>query len=503
MQADSASAGATMGTRYASRSVSGQWIRPLGSRWIGNEGKDEQMNNRLSIGIHRTTRTGMTASLVLAGALTHGQGLPLQVGDQELPSLAPIIEEVSSAVVNISVSGSVTAANPLSRDPFFGQFLPPPGRRQIQSAGSGVIVDAENGYILTNFHVIANADEISVAFEDTRTLEAEVVGSDADSDIAVLKVEPEGLEEMPLGDSEAVRVGDFVLAIGNPFRLRHTVTSGIVSGLGRTGINPQGYEDFIQTDASINPGNSGGALVNLRGELIGINTAIFSGSGGNIGIGFAIPVNMARSVMEQIISFGGVRRGLLGVSIGTVTPDIAETYDLDDTSGAFVTEVSSGSAAEAAGLQIGDVIVNVDGESIEGPGSLRNTIGLLRPGDAVAVGYIRDGSLITATATLGERPSIEQAQRLSEIDPEFEGARFATNNEAQEGFNGTVGVLATSIEPASPAYQNGLRSGDVVTHVNRQRVRSLEEAREIIGSASSSVILQVARGNRGVLILMR
>ena len=237
--------------------------------------------------------------------------------------------------------------------------------------------------------------------------------------------------------------------------------------------------------------------------MVGINTAIFSGSGGNIGIGFAIPVNMARSVMDQIISFGGVRRGLLGVNIGTVTPDVAETYDLEDTTGAFVTEVSSGSAAEAAGLEIGDVIVSVDGEAMDGPGALRNSIGLLRPGDTVTVGYMRDGELNTVMATLGERPSAGVAQRLSEIDPEFTGAEFATNNEARDDFNGTEGVLATVVEPGSAAYVNGLRSGDVITHVNRQRVRSLEEAREIIGAARSSVILQVARGNRGVLILMR
>ena len=433
-----------------------------------------------------------------------GKSLPPQVGGQELPSMAPVIESVAPAVVNISVSGSVTAANPLSRDPFFGQFLPPPGRRQVQSAGSGVIVDAGNGYILTNYHVIENADEISVALEDNRILEATVIGSDADSDVAVLQVESEGLEEMPLGDSEAVRVGDFVLAIGNPFRLSHTVTSGIVSGLGRTGINPAGYEDFIQTDASINPGNSGGALINLRGELIGINTAIFSGTGGNIGIGFAIPVNMARNVMDQIISFGGVRRGLLGVNIGPVTPDVAETYDLEDTSGTLVTEVSPGSAAEAAGLEIGDVIVSVDGEATNGPLALRNTIGLLSPGDSVTVGYIRDGEQRSVTATLGERTSIVgQAQRLSEIDPEFEGAEFATNDDSRDDFNGTEGVLVTSVEPGSPSYENGLRAGDVITHVSRQRVRSVEEARQIIGSANSSVILQVARGNRGVLILMR
>ena len=451
----------------------------------------------------RGFRISIAVGLLLAGAPAQAQNLPPQVGDQALPSLAPVIEDVAPAVVNISVSGTVTAGNPLSRDPFFGQFLPAPGPRQVQSAGSGVIVDAANGYILTNFHVIEDADEITVALEDNRALDATVVGSDADSDIAVLQVEAEDLEEMPLGDSEQLRVGDFVLAIGNPFRLRHTVTSGIVSGLGRTGINPEGYEDFIQTDASINPGNSGGALINLRGELVGINTAIFSGSGGNIGIGFAIPVNMARSVMNQIISFGAVRRGLLGVNIGTVTPDIAETYDLEDTSGAFVTEVSSGSAAEAAGLEIGDVIVSVDGETMDGPGTLRNAIGLLRPGDAVTVGYMRDGELNTVTATLGERPSAGVAQRLSEIDPEFTGAEFATNNEARDDFNGTEGVLATVVEPGSAAYVNGLRSGDVITHVNRQRVRSLEEAREIIGAARSSVILQVARGNRGVLILMR
>lgn len=461
------------------------------------------MNISKMTGNDHGNRISVAVSLLLAGALAQAQNLPPQVGDQALPSLAPIIEDVAPAVVNISVSGSVVTASPLSRDPFFGPFLPPPGRREVQSAGSGVIVDAENGYILTNFHVIENAEEIDVALEDDRVLEATVIGSDSDSDIAVLQVEPDGLEEMPLGDSEALRVGDFVLAIGNPFRLQHTVTSGIVSGLGRTGINPFGYEDFIQTDASINPGNSGGALVNLRGELIGINTAIFSRSGGNIGIGFAIPVNMARNVMNQILSFGSVRRGLLGITMDEVTQDIAETYELDNTSGVLVTQVTPGSAAEAAGLRIGDVIVSVDGDTVDGMLELRNNIGLRDPGDEVTVGYIRDGSVRTATATLGERPSPGQAQALSEIAPEFEGAELATNNEARDDFNGTEGVLAVTVESGSAAYENGLRTGDVITHINRQRVRTMAEAREIIGEARSSVILQVARGNRGVLILMR
>ena len=460
------------------------------------------MNFRQTIGNIHGTRTGAATCLLLTGALAQGQNLPPQVGGEELPSLAPIIEEVAPAVVNISVSGSVTTANPLYRDPFFRQFLPPPGRRQFQSVGSGVIVDAENGYLLTNFHVIENAEEIDVALEDDRILDATVVGSDAESDIAVLQVEAEGLQEMPLGDSEELRVGDFVLAIGNPFRLRHTVTSGIVSGLGRTGINPLGYEDFIQTDASINPGNSGGALVNLRGELIGINTAIVSGSGGNIGIGFAIPVNMARNVMNQILSFGAVRRGLLGIRMDEVTPDIAETYELDDTSGVLVTQVTPGSAAEAAGLQIGDVIVSVDGDPVEGMSGLRNSIGLRDPGDEVTVGYVRDGSVRNAFAILGERLSVARAQMLSELDPDFAGARFATNNEARDDFNGTEGVLAIAVEPESAAYASGLRTGDVITHIDRQRARSLEEARDIVGAARSSVVLQVARGNLRLLILM-
>ena len=461
------------------------------------------MNTRQMIETRHGARPGAAACLLLTGALAQGQNLPPQVGDQELPSLAPIIEEVAPAVVNISVSGSVVTTNPLSRDPFFGQFLPPPGRRQVRSAGSGVIVDAENGYILTNYHVIENAEEIDVALEDDRVLEATVVGSDADSDVAVLQVEPDGLAEMPLGDSEALRVGDFVLAIGNPFRLQHTVTSGIVSGLGRTGINPFGYEDFIQTDASINPGNSGGALINLRGELIGINTAIFSGSGGNIGIGFAIPVNMARNVMNQILTFGSVRRGLLGITMDEITQDVAEIYELENTSGVLVTQVTPGSAAEAAGLQIGDVIVSVDGDSVDGMLGLRNSIGLRDPGDEVTVGYVRDGNMRTTTATLGERPSAGQAQALPEIAPEFDGAELATNNEARSDFNGTEGVLAVTVESGSAAYANGLRTGDVITHINRQRVRTLMEAREIIAEARSSVILQVVRRNRGVVILMR
>ena len=454
-------------------------------------------------------RRWRNAALVLACAIV---ALPASLSlaqlarTPELPTLAPLIEAVSPAVVNISVRGSREVDSPLANDPFFRRFFPPDGqqqRREFRSAGSGVIVDAEQGYILTNHHVVEDADEITITLIDDRSLDAEVVGSDAGSDIAVLRVAQDSLAEMPLGDSDAVRVGDFVVAIGNPFGLQHTVTSGIVSGLGRSGINPEGYEDFIQTDASINPGNSGGALVNLNGELVGINSAILSGSGGNIGIGFAIPVNMARSIMDQLVAFGTVRRGLLGVNIMALTPEIADDYELDGTSGALVTAVSTDSAAERAGLQIGDVIVSVNGEPVAGPVELRNAIGLRRPGDSVDVEFIRDGRRRTIEAVLGELESTTLAdERLSETDPIFEGAEFATNNDQQPNYNGVAGVLVTTVQDGSPAAQRGLRSGDVITHVNRQRVNTVAEAREIVES-SGSVILQIQRGGRGLLLLMR
>ena len=466
------------------------------------------MNSRTRV---RTTRGSSVVSLSVAVSLATAAVLAPATsafgqffGSSGQPTLAPLIEEVGPAVVNISVSGSVTIRNPLAQDPFFRRFLPPEaGQRKFESAGSGVIVDAAEGYILTNHHVVENADEITVTLIDNRSLDASVVGSDPGTDIAVLKVDPDGLTEMPLGDSETVRVGDFVPAIGNPFGLEHTVTSGIVSGLGRTGINPEGYEDFIQTDASINPGNSGGALVNFNGELVGINSAILSGNGGNIGIGFAIPVNMARSVMDQIISFGTVRRGLLGVNIATITPEIAESYSLDATSGALITLVADDSAAENAGLLIGDVIVTVDAEPIEGAESLRNAIGLLRPGDSVDVGIIREGSAQTVTAILGEaNPPADEQQQLSSVDPVFEGAEIVTSDERGGNSNGVAGLLVTQVQSGSPAALRGLRGNDIITHINRQRTRSVSEAIDIIESARS-VILQVQRGNRSALVLMR
>ncbi|MBS0380482.1 MAG: Do family serine endopeptidase [Proteobacteria bacterium] len=358
----------------------------------------------------------MTRALLLGLILALGPAavpaaLPPVGADGPVPTLAPMIKKVSPAVVNIATRGTVRERgpqNPLLDDPFFRRFfdVPEAGPREhpFQSAGSGVIFDAKNGYILTNAHVIENASEITVTLQDGRDLKAEIVGKDVPSDVAVLKVKSEGLTQITLGDSARTEVGDFVVAIGNPFGLQHTVTSGIVSGLSRSGINPDGYEDFIQTDASINPGNSGGALVNLRGELIGINTAILSRTGGNMGIGFAIPVNMARSVMEQLVRYGAVRRGQLGVSMYSVTPEIAHSLGLASTAGALVSQVVDGSPAARAGIRTGDVITAVNGQAVKSNSELRNAIGLLRVGDKVDIGLVRDGKPLKLTAVIADTP---------------------------------------------------------------------------------------------------
>jgi Do/DeqQ family serine protease len=322
-----------------------------------------------------------------------------------LPSLAPMIKIASPAVVNIATRGTLTEhvrRNPLLEDPFFRRFFNVPNEpevrhRRFQSAGSGVIVDARKGYIVTNRHVIENASEITVTLLDNRHFTATVVGSDEGTDIAVLKAQEPHLAEMPLGDSSHLEVGDWVVAIGNPFGLQHTVTVGIVSALGRTGINPHGYEDFIQTDASINPGNSGGALVNLQGELIGINSAILSSrDGGNIGIGFAIPVNMVKAVMQQIITYGAIKRGTLGIKLGEVSAEEAESWEsrgLTKTRGVAVVEVARGSSAERAGIKTGDIVVSINGVALDNAAQLRNAIALLRVGQTVELRLLHRGTI--------------------------------------------------------------------------------------------------------------
>jgi serine protease Do/serine protease DegQ len=428
-----------------------------------------------------------------------------------LPTLAPMIKRVSPAVVNIATRGTIRERgpqNPLLEDPFFRRFfeLPPgqraPRQRPFQSAGSGVIVDAANGYIVTNAHVVENASEITVTLQDGRDLSAKVVGTDTPSDVAVLEVKPDGLTQLALGDSSRVEVGDFVVAIGNPFGLQHTVTSGIISGLSRSGINPEGLEDFIQTDASINPGNSGGALVNLKGELVGINSAILSRSGGNIGIGFAIPVNMARSVMDQLIRFGSVKRGLLGVSIYTLTPDIAQSLGLEQAQGALISAVVEGSAADKAGIKVGDVITSVNGQSVRSNQELRNAIGLARVGDEVKVGLLRDGKPRTVTAVISESSAAGEVASAAAAPADTTGIHRGLEGAALADAPEAGGVVIRSIEPGSAAALAGLRANDVIVGVNRSALRDVKQLRELAKGAGS-LVLNIRRGNTILLVPLR
>ena len=425
--------------------------------------------------------------------------------DGSVPSLAPLVEEVSPAVVNIATSGTVeTQSNPLLNDPFFRRFFDvpeQPRQRQVQSLGSGVVVDADAGYILTNHHVIANADQIQITFDDGRELDAEIVGSDPETDIAVLRADAEGLSALPLGNSDELRVGDYTMAIGNPFGLEHTVTTGVVSGLERTlpGNGGARLQSFIQTDASINPGNSGGALINLRGELVGINTAILSRGGGNIGIGFAVPVNMARQVMDQIIEYGEVQRGVLGVRVQDLTPEMAEAFDIERPNGALVAQVTPNSPAAEAGLEAGDVIVEVNGTPVSDANAMANAIGLLRIGDEVNLVYVRDGSKRTTTATVAD-PATGQVSADS-MHPGLAGATFSEVDERSPLFGEVRGVLVAEVQPGSPASEY-LRPGDVITSVNRQDVGSMAEFRERVEGADQ-LLLNVRRGGGAFFVVIR
>jgi serine protease DegQ len=320
-------------------------------------------------------------------------------------TMAPLVAGVTPGVVNIAVRSRVERApNPLFDDPFFRRFfdLPAvPREREVLSAGSGVIVDAARGYILTNGHVVANPAEIQVTLKDRRTYPARLVGSDPATDVALLQIDAPGLTAVAFGDSDRLEVGDVVVAIGNPFGLGQTVTSGIVSTLGRSGLGLEGYEDFIQTDASINPGNSGGALVNSKGELVGINTAIIGPTGGNIGIGFAVPANMAKAVMAQLVEHGEVRRGRLGITIEDLTPARAGDLHLELPGGAVITHVEPGSPAARAGIAPGDVIVRAHGQPIQDAGDLRNLVGLLPVGTDLPIVLYRDGRERALAARIG------------------------------------------------------------------------------------------------------
>ncbi|MEL7186231.1 MAG: Do family serine endopeptidase [Pseudomonadota bacterium] len=445
----------------------------------------------------RATTFALFALFAMA-ATAHAQ-LPRFVKGEPVTSLAPLVEEVAPAVVNIRVVQRVSRQNPLGNNDlrrFFGlPDTPQGGTQDIPSAGSGVIVDAERGLILTNHHVVGEADEIQISLFDGTVLDAEFVGSDPGTDIAVIRVEADGLVDMPIGDSNIARVGDFVLAIGNPFGLDHTVTSGIISALGRTGISREGYEDFIQTDASINPGNSGGALVNMNGELIGINSAIISRSGGNVGIGFAVPTEIASSIMNQILDYGEIRRGLLGVNIQTVDSEAAEALGSSVDGGVLITGVNPGSGADEAGLQAGDIVTELNGEKVMTLYELRNKVGLMRSGDKVNLTWYRDDERFNADATLGSLDN--QLIRGETIHEGLAGSVFAaaTTTEAD-------GVEIAEVEDGSAAAQRGLRTGDLITRVNRIPVSSLNELRQV-AQRYRILFLNVRRGDRDLMFQIR
>jgi Do/DeqQ family serine protease len=428
---------------------------------------------------------------------------PLQ--QQGLPSLAPMLKQTMPAVVNISVTSKQQVQTPLGpfmEDPFFRRFFgvpEQPQEREAQSIGSGVIVDAAKGYILTNSHVVDQADTIKVRLNDDREFEAKLIGKDPETDIAVLQIKADKLIALPLSDSSKLEVGDYVVAIGSPFGLRQTVTSGIVSGLGRQGIG-DGYEDFIQTDASINPGNSGGALVNLRGELVGINSMILSRSGGNIGIGFAIPTNLADSVMKQLIEFGSVQRGRIGINGQNLTPELAKAFGLKSTRGAVVTRVVPDSPADKAGLKAEDVILEANGKEIADFLQLRNMVGLMRVGEKVELSLLRGGKTRKVTVTIGKDEELAAAESLH---PRLAGATFGPPNPGSRLPGDTGGVQVQRIDPRSPAARSGLREGDIIIGVNRQPVKGLEDFQKLASAKGGELLLHIRRGPGALFLIIQ
>jgi len=430
-----------------------------------------------------------------------------EAASKGVPSLAPMLQEVTPAVVIVSTSQTRRAPESLrfrgeeDLRRFFNEQQGQADPRAVRGTGSGVIVDADKGYIVTNHHVIADADVISVSLQDGREFTAKLLGSDASTDVALLEIEGDNLQELEFADIEDLRVGDYVVAVGNPFGLGQTVTQGIVSALGRSGLNNDNYEDFIQTDAAINMGNSGGALVDLEGRLVGINTAIISGTGTNAGIAFAVPVDMIASVVAHLERDGEVRRGQLGVQIQDLTSAMETALQTGAGKGALVTSVMPGSAAEAAGIEASDVIVEIDGRTIESGRELRNVVGLMSLNQEVELLVFRDGQSQRVKAVVGgAQPSVaanaqDEGRQLA--DPVYQGAQLRSVEQA-----GSTGVEVVNVEQGSPAWQAGLRPGDVIFEVNRSEVATLQEFNQRVDDDAPVTALGVLRENRRMLVIM-
>jgi len=428
--------------------------------------------------------------LIMAAKVSLG-ALPASMDGEQLPSLAPVLERVTPSVVNIYTQTRVRVRSPLMDDPFFRRFFNIPDRpreRISQSLGSGVIVDAKEGFVLTNNHVIAGADDISVTLSDGRSFDAEVIGTDPDTDLAMVRIPAEELQALPFANSNRLRVGDFVVAVGNPFGLGQTVTSGIVSALGRTGFRGLEFQNFIQTDASINPGNSGGALINLRGELVGINSAIFTPSGGNVGIGFAIPSAMARYVMDQLASFGEVRRGTLGISVQDLTGELAGAFDLENGQGVLVADVAKDSAAEKAGLRAGDVIRSIADYPVRSAQGFHNYEGQFPVGEILKLEIIRNQSEKSLKVKVEELKALDGGM----VDHRLAGARFE-ELPLKRRPDHVKGVLLSELERDSVLARRGLRSGDIITGCNRMKIQDLGEFKDVVSSIRGSIYLEVRR----------
>ncbi|MCE2596075.1 Do family serine endopeptidase [Motilimonas cestriensis] len=445
--------------------------------------------------------TAVALSTALAfGSLSAQAAHPVAIQGQELPSLAPLLEEVSPAVVNISVAGTKVSRQSIPEPfrHFFGPDALAEGAKQpFRGLGSGVIIDAKKGYVITNYHVIHQADEIKVTLNNGKEYTAKKIGEDQQTDIALLQIEAKNLTAIKLANSDELRVGDFTIAIGNPFGLGQTVTSGIVSALGRSGLNIENYENFIQTDAAINSGNSGGALLNLRGELIGINTAILGPNGGNIGIGFAIPVNMVKNLSAQILEFGEVRRGLLGITGGELTPELAEAFGYDTQHGAFVNQVMADSAAEEAGLQAGDIIIKLNQQKIRSFNELRAKVATLGAGKEITLTLVRDGKEQDFKVTLQEAKDSNIA--ANSLHPALEGATLSSTDPKDK----VQGVLISKVLPNSPAALAGLEEGDVIVGINRLRTKDMADLRKIIEDKPSVLALNIKRGNASLYRVIR